>query len=72
MSGPELVERVADFAAGGLDEAGDVDVADAGADEEGEVDGGSGDFVADEIEDQGLGGAFAHHGDRDVGAAWGL
>ena len=70
--GLELVERVADFAAGGLHEAGDVDVADAGLDHEGEIDGGAGDFVADEVEDEGLGGAFAGHGDGDVGAAWAL
>ena len=54
-SSPELVEGFADFVAGGLDEAGDVDVADAGADQEGEIDRGAGDFVADEIEDQRLG-----------------
>ena len=64
----ELVERVADLAAGGLDEAGDVDVADAGADHEGEIDGGVGDVVADEVEGEWLGGAFAAHGDGDVGA----
>jgi len=33
----ELIERVADFVAGGLDEAGDVDVADAGAKQEGKI-----------------------------------
>ncbi len=55
----KLIERVADLAAGGLDEAGDVDVADAGADEEGEIDGGTGDFVANEVEDEGTGCAFA-------------
>ena len=65
----ELVERVADFVAGGFDEAGDVDVADAGAKQEGEVDRGTGNLVADEIEDQWAGGAFAHHRDGDVGAA---
>ena len=46
----------------------DVDVADARADEEGEIDGGMRDIVADEIEDERLGGAFALHGDGDVGA----
>jgi len=51
----ELVERVADFVAGGFDEARDVNVADAGAKQEGEVNRGTGNFVADEIEDQGTG-----------------
>ena len=55
----EVVERVAYFAAGGLHEAGDVDVADAGTDQEGEIDGGMGNLVADEVEDEGLGCAFA-------------
>ena len=66
----EVVERVADFVAGGLDKAGDVDVADAGTDQEGEIDGGTRNLVADEVEDEGLGCAFAAHGDGDVGAAW--
>ena len=52
---PKLVERIADFAAGGLDEAGDVDVADAGPDQESEIDRGARNLVADEVEDQRLG-----------------
>lgn len=63
----EFIECLSDFAAGGLDEAGYVDVADAGPDEEGEVYGVVGDFVTDEIEDEGPGGTFALHGDGDVG-----
>jgi hypothetical protein len=63
----EAVERIAYFAAGGLNEAGDVDVADAGTDQEGEIDRWAGNLVADEIKDHRAGGAFAADGDGDVG-----
>ena len=66
---PEVIERVADFAAGGFDETGDVDVADAGPDQEGQIDRRTRDLIADQIEDQRLGCAFAADRDRDMGAA---
>ncbi len=62
------IDGVADFVAGSFDEAGDADVADAGTNVEGEVDGGAGDVVADEIEGEEFGCAFALHAYGDVGA----
>jgi len=65
----ELVERVADLATGGFDEAGDVHISHSGAQQKGQINGGVRNLVTNEIEDQRTGRAFASHRDGDVGAA---
>ena len=62
----ELVEGVADFAAGGFHELGDMHVADAGLDQEGEIDGVAGDLVANKVKDHKLVGAFTANCDLNV------
>ena len=66
--GAEFLEGVGDFAVGGFIELRKTNVADAGFDEEGDVHGMTGDFIASNGEEDGIGVAFASDGNLDDSA----